>query len=86
MLVNLSNAPLAKSLSKFITSFCFVWHSQDHAAKVVRLFEDVFSWLPLATVIDNKVLITHGGISDQTNLELLNAIDRHKVCTTDDVV
>ncbi|XP_014673398.1 PREDICTED: LOW QUALITY PROTEIN: serine/threonine-protein phosphatase with EF-hands 2-like [Priapulus caudatus] len=47
------------------------------ASKVVRGFE-VFSWLPLGTVIDHKVLVVHGGISDQTDLKYLEKIDRHK--------
>lgn len=40
---------------------------------------DVFSWLPLATVVNNKVLIVHGGISDTTDLDSLNLLERNKV-------
>lgn len=43
------------------------------------LLQDVFSWLPLATIINNEVLILHGGISDTTDLDFLNALERNKV-------
>ncbi|XP_071389718.1 serine/threonine-protein phosphatase with EF-hands 1 [Centroberyx affinis] len=52
---------------------------KTHGRKILQLFQDVFSLLPVATVIDGKVLIVHGGISDQTDLDLLSSIDRHKV-------
>ena len=52
---------------------------QEHSSKVVRLFEDVFSWLPIATVINDRVLVVHGGISEQVDLNFLQTIDRHKV-------
>lgn len=39
----------------------------------------MFSLLPLATVIDNKVLLVHGGISDKTDLDFLSTVERHKV-------
>uniref|UniRef100_A0A8C7XHR9 Serine/threonine-protein phosphatase with EF-hands n=1 Tax=Oryzias sinensis TaxID=183150 RepID=A0A8C7XHR9_9TELE len=50
-----------------------------HGREILQLFQDVFSLLPIATVIDGKVLIVHGGISDQTDLNLLSSIKRHKV-------
>lgn len=45
----------------------------------MKLFEDIFGWLPLATVVNNKILITHGGISNITDLSVIDKIDRHKV-------
>lgn len=46
---------------------------------MLQLFQDVFSLLPVATVIDGKILIVHGGISDQTDLDFLSSIERQKV-------
>ncbi|KAG7275850.1 hypothetical protein CRUP_016790 [Coryphaenoides rupestris] len=56
---------------------------KTHGREILQLFQDVFSLLPIATVIDSKVLIVHGGISDQTDLDFLNSIERHKVHRTD---
>ncbi|NWQ75880.1 PPE1 phosphatase, partial [Columbina picui] len=52
---------------------------KDHRNQILCLLRDVFSWLPLATIIDSKVLILHGGISDTTDLDFLNALERSKV-------
>uniref|UniRef100_A0AAQ5Z1C5 Serine/threonine-protein phosphatase with EF-hands n=1 Tax=Amphiprion ocellaris TaxID=80972 RepID=A0AAQ5Z1C5_AMPOC len=52
---------------------------KTHGQEILQLFQDVFSLLPVATVIDGKILIVHGGISDQTNLDFLSSIERHKV-------
>ncbi|XP_049908224.1 serine/threonine-protein phosphatase with EF-hands 2-like [Epinephelus moara] len=49
-----------------------------HGKKILKLLQKIFSWLPLATLIDNKVLIVHGGISDTTDLDMLARVDRHK--------
>lgn len=50
-----------------------------HGKKILKLLQKIFSWLPLATVIDHKVLIVHGGISDTTDLDTIARVDRHKV-------
>ncbi|NWW11458.1 PPE1 phosphatase, partial [Oreocharis arfaki] len=52
---------------------------KEHWKQILCLLRDVFSWLPLATIIDSKVLILHGGISDTTDLDFLNALERNKV-------
>lgn len=50
-----------------------------HGKKILKLLQKIFSWLPVATVIDHKVLIVHGGISDTTDLDTIARVDRHKV-------
>uniref|UniRef100_A0A8C1WV30 Serine/threonine-protein phosphatase n=1 Tax=Cyprinus carpio TaxID=7962 RepID=A0A8C1WV30_CYPCA len=52
---------------------------KTHGREMLQLLQDVFSLLPLATVIDNKVLIVHGGISDKIDLDFLSTVERHKV-------
>ncbi|XP_054860058.1 serine/threonine-protein phosphatase with EF-hands 2 [Amphiprion ocellaris] len=49
-----------------------------HGKKILKLLQKIFSWLPLATVIDHKVLIVHGGISDMTDLNVIERVDRHR--------
>ncbi|XP_062269489.1 serine/threonine-protein phosphatase with EF-hands 2-like isoform X2 [Platichthys flesus] len=49
-----------------------------HGKKILKLLKKIFSWLPLATVIDHKVLVVHGGISDTTDLNMIARVDRHK--------
>ncbi|KAM7415785.1 hypothetical protein PAMA_018041 [Pampus argenteus] len=48
-----------------------------HGKRILKLLQKIFSWLPLATVIDQKVLVLHGGISDITDLSILARVDRH---------
>ncbi|KAJ8415597.1 hypothetical protein AAFF_G00425770 [Aldrovandia affinis] len=49
-----------------------------HGKRILKLLHKIFSWLPLATVIDQKVLILHGGISDTTDLGIISKVDRHR--------
>ncbi|KAG7257450.1 hypothetical protein CRUP_007754, partial [Coryphaenoides rupestris] len=53
-----------------------------HGKKILKLLQKVFSWLPLATVIDGKVLVVHGGISDTTDLDVIARMERHKKSRT----
>ncbi|XP_037684905.1 serine/threonine-protein phosphatase with EF-hands 2 [Choloepus didactylus] len=55
---------------------------KTHGKKILTTLQDVFCWLPLATLVDEKVLILHGGVSDMTDLELLAKLDRHKIVST----
>ena len=63
----------------FLKLFDFSVMLQDHSSKVMKLFEDIFGWLPLATVVNKKILVAHGGISNITDLSFIDKIDRHKV-------
>ncbi|KAK7131732.1 hypothetical protein R3I94_016763 [Phoxinus phoxinus] len=49
-----------------------------HGKMILKLLQKIFSCLPLATVIDQKVLILHGGISDKTDLNLIAKLDRRR--------
>jgi len=46
--------------------------------KFVELFAEVFCWLPLAHVINNKVFVVHGGLFsvDGVKLSDIRSIDR----------
>ncbi|XP_065600044.1 serine/threonine-protein phosphatase with EF-hands 1 [Cyrtonyx montezumae] len=52
-----------------------------HGRTILYHLQDIFSWLPLATLINNKVLIVHGGISDTTDLDFLKSLERNKLKT-----
>lgn len=46
---------------------------------LLKLIEEVYRWLPLGTLVNNKVLVVHGGISDSTDLDWVKNLARHKV-------
>lgn len=51
--------------------------SSPHGRQLYRLFEAAFARLPLAHVIDNQILVVHGGLTDKLmNFEKLKHIDR----------
>lgn len=52
---------------------------KSQATKLLHLFENIYSWLPVASVIDDRIFVTHGGISDITDLNKINRIKRNKV-------
>lgn len=52
---------------------------KKNAEKLLRMIDIVYRWLPLGTLVDNKVLVVHGGISDITDLNWIKNIDRQKV-------
>ncbi|XP_061655382.1 serine/threonine-protein phosphatase with EF-hands 2-like isoform X1 [Phyllopteryx taeniolatus] len=53
-----------------------------HGKKILKLLQKIFSSLPLATMVDHKVLIVHGGISESTDLNVIARLDRHKYVST----
>ncbi|XP_036083087.1 serine/threonine-protein phosphatase with EF-hands 1 [Rousettus aegyptiacus] len=50
-----------------------------HGKKILQLLEELFAWLPIGTIVDNEVLVIHGGISESTDLNLLYSIKRNKM-------
>ncbi len=46
---------------------------------IKELCKNLFAWLPLATIVHKKMFVAHGGISDKTNLDVINKLKRHKV-------
>jgi hypothetical protein len=56
-----------------------VYKYKAHTARLLRLWENIYSWLPVASLIDDHIFVTHGGISDITDLKKINKISRQKV-------
>ncbi|GAB0087919.1 Serine/threonine-protein phosphatase [Sergentomyia squamirostris] len=51
---------------------------KHNAERLLKLIEGVYRWLPLGTIINNRVLVVHGGISDSTDLDLVRSLDRSR--------
>ncbi|XP_046859960.1 serine/threonine-protein phosphatase 5-like [Xenia sp. Carnegie-2017] len=51
-----------------------------YSADMVELFTEVYNWLPLAHLINNKVMVMHGGLfsRDDVTLEEIRKIDRNR--------
>jgi serine/threonine-protein phosphatase 5 len=45
-----------------------------------ELFQEVFNWLPLAAVINNKVIVVHGGIPSQDGVKLADIEKINRNC------
>lgn len=52
---------------------------KHNAERLLKLIDEVYRWLPLGTIVNNRVLVVHGGISDSTDLDLIKSMDRAKV-------
>ncbi|XP_050671394.1 serine/threonine-protein phosphatase rdgC [Leptidea sinapis] len=51
---------------------------RHNAERLLKLVENVYRWLPLATIINNRVFVVHGGISDTTDLDMVKSLEREK--------
>ncbi|XP_017775514.1 PREDICTED: serine/threonine-protein phosphatase rdgC [Nicrophorus vespilloides] len=49
-----------------------------HNSNLFKLFEELYRWLPLATVIDDRIFVAHGGISDRTELGIIRNANRSR--------
>ncbi|XP_063380097.1 serine/threonine-protein phosphatase rdgC isoform X1 [Cydia fagiglandana] len=51
---------------------------RHNAERLLKLIEGVYRWLPLGTIINNRVFVVHGGISDTTDLDMIRSLERDK--------
>jgi len=51
---------------------------QRAAKKINNSCRILFGWLPLATLINKRIFVVHGGISDRTDLEELTKVRRNQ--------
>lgn len=51
---------------------------RHNAERILKLIECVYRWLPLGTIINNRVFVVHGGISDTTDLDMIRSLERDK--------
>lgn len=52
---------------------------RHNADRLLKLIDQVYRHLPLGTIINNKILVVHGGISENTDLNLIQSVRRSKV-------
>jgi Calcineurin-like phosphoesterase len=52
---------------------------RHNADRLLKLIDQVYRHLPLGTLINNKIFVVHGGISDSTDLNLIASVRRSKV-------
>uniref|UniRef100_A0A2K5K5R4 Serine/threonine-protein phosphatase n=1 Tax=Colobus angolensis palliatus TaxID=336983 RepID=A0A2K5K5R4_COLAP len=50
-----------------------------HGKKILQILEELYAWLPIGTIVDNEILVIHGGISETTDLNLLHRVERNKM-------
>ncbi|XP_013004359.1 serine/threonine-protein phosphatase with EF-hands 1 [Cavia porcellus] len=50
-----------------------------YGKKILQTLEDVYAWIPIGAIIDNEILVIHGGISESTDLNLLHRIERNRM-------
>ncbi|XP_005414498.1 PREDICTED: serine/threonine-protein phosphatase with EF-hands 1 [Chinchilla lanigera] len=50
-----------------------------YGKKILQTLEEVYPWIPIGAIIDNEILVIHGGISESTDLNLLHRIERSKM-------
>ncbi|XP_076417581.1 serine/threonine-protein phosphatase with EF-hands 1 isoform X3 [Peromyscus maniculatus bairdii] len=50
-----------------------------HGRKILQILEEVYTWLPIGTIIDDEILIIHGGVSESTDLNTLRCLQRNKM-------
>jgi serine/threonine-protein phosphatase with EF-hands len=60
----------------FIKEICSKYSS--YSKRICNLYNEVFSYLPLASIIDNRIYVVHGGISDRTTIDSIAKINRSK--------
>ncbi|KAK4469853.1 hypothetical protein MN116_007363 [Schistosoma mekongi] len=54
---------------------------KSSASMLVKCFSEFYRYLPLATLIDDKIFVCHGGISDETDLNTLGNLNRFSYLT-----
>uniref|UniRef100_A0A2K6CDP2 Serine/threonine-protein phosphatase n=1 Tax=Macaca nemestrina TaxID=9545 RepID=A0A2K6CDP2_MACNE len=50
-----------------------------HGKRILQILEELYAWLPIGTIVDNEILVIHGGISETTDLNLLHRVERNKM-------